>query len=101
MIVSNEPGYYKAGAYGIRIENLIVVCEAAPQPGGDRDMLSFETITLAPIDRRLISRHLLSAAEIAWLDLYHQRVFAGLSGWPGLTARERAFLAESCRPIVG
>ena len=101
MIVSNEPGFYVAGDFGIRIENLIVVTGAAPVPGGDRDMLSFETITLAPIDRRLIAPRLLSATEIAWLDLYHQRVFAGLSGWPGLTAPERAFLAAACRPIGG
>jgi Xaa-Pro aminopeptidase len=101
MIVSNEPGFYVAGDFGIRIENLIVVTEAAPVPGGDRDMLSFETITLAPIDRRLINPRLLSAVEIAWLDLYHQRVFASLSGWPGLTGPERAFLADACRPIAG
>ena len=54
MIVSNEPGYYKEGAYGIRIENLQVVTEAAPIAGGERPMLGFETLTLAPIDRRLI-----------------------------------------------
>jgi Xaa-Pro aminopeptidase len=101
MIISNEPGFYVAGDFGIRIENLIVVTRAAPVPGGDRDMLSFETITLAPIDRRLIKPRLLSAVEIAWLDLYHQRVFASLSGWPGLNGRERAFLAKSCRPIAG
>ena len=101
MIVSNEPGFYVAGDFGIRIENLIVVTGAAPVPGGDRDMLSFETVTLAPIDRRLIIPRLLSATEIAWLDLYHQRVFANLAGWPGLTGPERAFLASSCRPIAG
>ena len=101
MIISNEPGFYVAGDFGIRIENLIVVTRAAPVPGGDRDMLSFETITLAPFDRRLINPRLLSATEIAWLDLYHQRVFASLAGWPGLTGRERAFLAKSCRPIAG
>ncbi len=101
MIVSNEPGFYVARDFGIRIENLIVVTEAATVPGGDRDMLSFETITLAPIENRLIAPRLLSATEIAWFDLYHQRVFASLSGWPGLTGRERAFLAASCRPIAG
>jgi len=101
MILSNEPGFYVAGDFGIRIENLIVVTEAATVPGGDRDMLGFETITLAPVDRRLIIPRLLSATEIAWLDLYHQRVFAGLSGWPGLTGPERGFLASACRPIAG
>jgi len=101
MIVSNEPGFYVAGDFGIRIENLIVVTGPEPVPGGNRDMLSFETISLAPIDKRLINPRLLSAVETAWLDLYHQRVFASLSGWPGLTGRERAFLAASCRPICG
>jgi Xaa-Pro aminopeptidase len=101
MIVSNEPGFYVAGDFGIRIENLIVVSQASQVPGGDHDMLSFETITLTPIDKRLINPRLLSATEIAWLDLYHQRVFASLSGWPNLTGPERAFLAASCRPIAG
>jgi Xaa-Pro aminopeptidase len=72
MIVSNEPGYYKTGAYGIRIENLVVVQQLAN--GGDRDMLGFETLSLAPIDRALIECDLLDDDEIAWLDAYHQRV---------------------------
>ena len=101
MILSNEPGFYVPQDFGIRIENLIVVSEAATVPGGDRDMLSFETITLAPIGQHLIVRQLLSATEIAWFDLYHQRVFASLSGWPGLTGAERAFLAHACRPLAG
>jgi Xaa-Pro aminopeptidase len=72
MIVSNEPGYYKTGAYGIRIENLVVV---QPSKGdGERDMLGFETLTLAPIDRNLVLRDLLEDDEIAWLDAYHARV---------------------------
>ena len=66
MVVSNEPGYYKAGAYGIRIENL--VCVTAGDP------LSFETLTLAPIERSLIDTGLLDKSEIAWLDAYHARV---------------------------
>src|SRR5205823_9117914 len=73
MIVSNEPGYYKTGAYGIRIENLVAVVEDA-KPGDERPMLAFETLTLAPIDRHLIERSLLSPAEVAWLDRYHARV---------------------------
>ncbi len=101
MIVSNEPGFYVEGEFGIRIENLIVVREPGPLPGGNRDMLSFETITLAPIDRRLIVPWLLSAAEIAWLDVYHMRVYGSLSGWPGLSADERQWLANACRPIAG
>jgi len=74
MILSNEPGYYKEGGYGIRIENLQVVTPAAPIPGGERPMLGFETLTLAPIDRRLIDRDLLTADERAQLDAYHARV---------------------------
>ena len=73
MILSNEPGYYKAGAYGIRIENLLVV-ESRTFKGGDRPMLGFETITFAPIDRALIEIKLLDAAERAWLDAYHVAV---------------------------
>jgi len=101
MILSNEPGYYRAGDSGIRIENLIVVREAEPVPGGDRPMHSFETLTLAPIGKDLIEPRLLSADEIAWLDNYHLRVFGALSAWPTLTPEERAWLAHACRPLVG
>jgi Xaa-Pro aminopeptidase len=72
MIVSNEPGYYKTGAYGIRIENL--VCVQPCDDDAERPMLCFETLTLAPIDRTLVMRELLEADEIAWLDAYHARV---------------------------
>jgi Xaa-Pro aminopeptidase len=101
MILSNEPGYYRAGDFGIRIENLLVVRKAEGVPGGDRLMHSFETITLAPIGRRLVLPRLLSAAEIAWLDAYHMRVYGALSGWPTLTAEERAWLEDACRPLAG
>ena len=86
MIVSNEPGYYKTGAYGIRIENLVAVVESevleegrggANGAGAEREgrnMLAFETLTLAPIDRNLIAPELLSPEETAWLDAYHARV---------------------------
>jgi Xaa-Pro aminopeptidase len=78
MIVSNEPGYYRSGAYGIRIENLVIV-EPRPTPaGGERELLGFETITRAPIDRRLIAPELLDADERAWLDDYHALVRADL-----------------------
>lgn len=70
-VISNEPGYYKTGAYGIRIENLITVIESAEFPG----YLEFETLTLAPIDKRLIRKSLLTEAERAWLDAYHHRVW--------------------------
>ncbi len=76
MIVSNEPGYYKAGAYGIRIENLVAVTPAADFPGGERPMLGFETLTLAPIDRAVIDTGLLSEGERSWIDAYHARVAA-------------------------
>ena len=78
MILSNEPGYYKAGEYGIRIENLVIVTPPAAIPGGDREMLGFETITLCPIERSLIEVSLLSQAEIAWLDAYHARLAPAL-----------------------
>jgi Xaa-Pro aminopeptidase len=101
MIISNEPGYYVAGDFGIRIENLVVVRELEPVPGGDRPMHSFETITLAPIDRRLIDPLLMGAEELAWLDAYHMRVLALLGGWPTLSAEDRAWLEAACRPIAG
>jgi Xaa-Pro aminopeptidase len=78
MIVSNEPGYYRSGEYGIRIENLVVVQTRATPPGGEREMLGSETVTRAPIDRRLILTDLLDAEERAWLNNYHARVQADL-----------------------
>ncbi len=74
MVLSNEPGYYKAGAYGIRIENLLTV--VALPPGGERDLFGFETLTLAPIDRALVEPALLERAERDWLNGYHARVRA-------------------------
>jgi Xaa-Pro aminopeptidase len=74
MILSNEPGYYHTGAYGIRIENLILVTEAAPVVGAEKPLNAFETLTLAPIDTRLIEASLLTADEKAWLNAYHTRV---------------------------
>ncbi|HWA64055.1 MAG TPA: aminopeptidase P family protein [Caulobacteraceae bacterium] len=97
MIVSNEPGYYKEGAYGIRIENLQVVTEAAPIDGGERPMLGFETLTLAPIDRRLIAVDLLSDEERAQMDAYHARVLAVVG--PKVPPDTAAWLAEACSPL--
>jgi len=74
MIVSNEPGYYKTGAYGIRIENLITVVPCAEMAGAERTMFAFETLTLAPIDLNLVEPSLMTEDEIAWLDAYHARV---------------------------
>jgi len=76
MIVSNEPGFYKTGAYGIRIENLQVVTPLSETPGGERPMLGFESLTLAPIDLRLVQADLLNRDEINWLDGYHAQVYA-------------------------
>jgi Xaa-Pro aminopeptidase len=97
MIVSNEPGYYKPGAYGIRIENLVAVMPPAAVPGGDRDMLAFETLTLCPIDRRLIEPGLLGTAEIAWLDAYHAKLLPALSHL--LEPAERDWLAAASLPL--
>ena len=98
MIVSNEPGYYKEGAYGIRIENLQFVTEAAMVPGGERPMLGFETLTLAPMDRRLIVVEMLTAAERAQMDAYHARVLKVIG--PRLEQADvRAWLEGACAPL--
>jgi Xaa-Pro aminopeptidase len=97
MILSNEPGYYKTGAYGIRIENLVLVVGAAAVPGAEKPLYAFETLTLAPIDRRLIVAEMLTPDEAAWLDRYHARVFEALS--PLLDADSRAWLTAATRPL--
>ena len=97
MIVSNEPGYYKTGAYGIRIETLQFVTPAAPLHDGERPMLGFETLTLAPIDRRCIARDLLTDEERAQLDAYHARVLAQIG--PLVEADVRLWLEGACAPI--
>jgi len=79
MILSNEPGYYKTAAYGIRIENLVLVI-AAPEPvRAEKPLNAFETLTLAPIDRQLVDAGVLSEKERHWLDSYHKRVRETLS----------------------
>jgi Xaa-Pro aminopeptidase len=98
MILSNEPGYYREGAYGIRIENLVLVEPAESIEGGDLPMHGFETLTLAPIDRRLVAPRLLSPEEIGWLDAYHARVEATLS--PLLSGQDAAWLTAATRPLV-
>jgi len=97
MILSNEPGYYKPGAYGIRIENLVLVAEAHAPAGAERPLNAFETLTLVPIDVRLIEPRLLTAEEIAWLDAYHPRVREELA--PLVDADARAWLDEATRPL--
>jgi Xaa-Pro aminopeptidase len=97
MILSNEPGYYKAGAYGIRTENLVLVTEAPPVAGAEKPLNAFETLTLAPVDRRLIAPELMTDEEIRWLDDYHARVREALS--PLVEEATRAWLAEATRPV--
>lgn len=98
MILSNEPGYYRTGAFGIRIENLVVVTPAPDLPGADvREMLAFETLTLAPIDRRLIDADALPPEERAWCDAYHARVYQTLA--PHLPADVAAWLARATAPL--
>ena len=98
MILSNEPGYYKAGAYGIRIENLVLVVEAAAVPDAEKPLNAFETLTLAPIDRRLIVTNMLTPEETEWLDGYHVRVAQTLS--PLVDAETRAWLAAATRQLA-
>jgi len=97
MICSNEPGYYKEGAYGIRIENLVLVTAPQKIAGGDRAMMGFETLTLAPIERRLIVKDMLSAEESAWLDAYHARVLHTIG--PEVDADTRRWLGQATAPI--
>ncbi|MGB0497565.1 MAG: aminopeptidase P family protein [Rubricella sp.] len=97
MMLSNEPGYYREGAFGIRIENLVVVTEAETPQGGDLPMLGFETLTLAPIDRRLVATHLLDPEERGWLNAYHARVHGAVG--PHLDDGTRRWLQDACAPI--
>lgn len=96
MLLSNEPGYYKTGEYGIRIENLVLV-EEREIPGGEATMLGFETLTYAPIDRTLIDPALLVPAERTWVDDYHAAVLAIVG--PQLSGDDRAWLERACAPL--
>lgn len=97
MIISNEPGYYKEGAYGIRIENLVLVTEPQTPAGGDRAMLGFETLTLVPIDRRLIAKELLTPDEVRWIDSYHATVSAVIGA--ELDAPTQRWLEAATKPL--
>ena len=97
MILSNEPGFYEAGAYGIRIENLVLV-EPRSILGSQREMLGFGTLTLAPIDLALVEPALLDGAEAAWLDIYHARVRDALL--PALDEETAAWLTHATRPLA-
>jgi len=97
MILSNEPGYYKTAAYGIRIENLVLVI-AAPEPvGAEKPLNTFETLTLAPIDRRVVDIQMLTSKERAWLDSYHKRVHEVLD--PLVDGPTRRWLELATRPL--
>lgn len=99
MILSNEPGYYREGAFGIRIENLVVVRDAPEIAGGDgRDQLAFETLTWVPIDRRLIDVHLLSRDERRWIDTYHGEVAARIA--PLVDGETAAWLARATASLT-
>ncbi len=97
MIVSNEPGYYKQGAYGIRIENLVLVTEPRQIEGGEREMMGFQPLTLAPIDIRLVARELLNDEEAGWLNSYHAAVRETLT--PLVDASTRAWLAAATQAV--
>lgn len=97
MIVSNEPGYYKTGAYGIRIENLQVVTPAADIDGGERPMLGFETLTLAPIARDLIVKKMLSKDELDWINGYHAKVWDTIG--PLVDGEAKAWLEAATKPL--
>jgi Xaa-Pro aminopeptidase len=96
MILSNEPGYYKTGEYGIRIENLVLVVEK-DVAGAEKPMLGFETLTFAPIERRLVDVAMLSKRELDWLNAYHAEVVAKIA--PQLDGDERAWLEAACAPL--
>jgi Xaa-Pro aminopeptidase len=97
MILSNEPGYYKTGAYGIRTENLVLVIAAPAPDGAEKPLNAFETLTLAPIDRRLIDSRLLTGRERIWIDNYHARVRDALR--PLLDAPVQTWLDAATRPL--
>jgi Xaa-Pro aminopeptidase len=97
MFLSNEPGYYKPGHFGIRIENLLFVTEPEKIKGGEREMMRFETVTWAPIDRRLIDTSLLTRAELQWIDHYHANVLKLIG--PRVEAETKQWLEKACVPL--
>ena len=97
MILSNEPGYYKTGEYGIRIENLVLVVDRKIE-GAEKEMLGFETLTFAPIERRLIDAEMLDPEEVIWLNCYHAHVLARIG--PTLSGSDLDWLREACAPIL-
>ena len=98
MVISNEPGYYRSGSWGIRIENLVTVVDSGIPEGGERRILALETITLAPIDRNLVDPGLMTPDEAAWFDAYHARVRETLS--PLVDGPTREWLDAATAPIA-
>ena len=96
MILSNEPGFYEPGAYGIRLENLLLV-QPRDFAAAKKPFLGFETLTLAPFDRRLLAPGLLTPGEADWWNGYHTRVLAEVG--PALDGLARAWLEQACRPL--
>jgi Xaa-Pro aminopeptidase len=96
MILSNEPGYYKPGDFGIRTENLILV-EPRAIPGAEGDYFGFETLTFAPIDRTLVDCALLTQGEVNWWNAYHAKVVEVLL--PQLAGEVRAWVEAACAPL--
>ncbi len=98
MVLSNEPGYYKTAAYGIRTENLVLIVPAPPPAGAEKKLLAFETLTLAPIDRRLVLPSQFTLEERGWLDRYHARVRDEIT--PLVDAKTRAWLEAATAPLI-
>ncbi len=98
MIISNEPGYYKAGAFGIRLENLVLV-ESRQIDGAEDDYMGFETLTLVPFDASLLDLSLMTPDDIAWWNAYHAQVLVVIG--PRLEGEDRAWLEARCQPIAG
>ena len=97
MVVSNEPGYYKDGCYGIRCENLVVVREHVADTDDGPPMMTFEALTMAPFDLRLLEPSLLTPPEADWIDNYHEQVFRELS--PRLQEQDARWLQQATRPL--
>ena len=96
MIVSNEPGYYKESSFGVRIENLLIVRKAPDlRNGSKRQMLTFETLSFAPFDRKLIQKNILNAEEIKWIDDYHQNILTKIK----VSKNDLSWLEKATRPL--
>ena len=98
MLLADEPAHYRDGRYGVRVENILLVCEPTMPDGGDIEMAGFEAVSLAPIDRRLLDLRLLAREDIAWIDDYHARVARELT--PLLDPEVAAWLHEATRPLA-